>query len=100
MSDEHMWLIPFTECSSHQLRIHLRCSTPVTGLRLWNYNKSLEDTYRGVSKLSSGDINAYNPMFTVGTHIAVVLSLSHSWSGGWVTAPILSRKLHRRLGSL
>ena len=28
------------------------------------------------------------------------LSVSHSRSGGWVTAPILFRKLHRRLGSL
>jgi len=48
-SDEHMWLIPFTEGSDHRLRIHFGGSVPVTGLRLWNYNKSPEDTYRGVS---------------------------------------------------
>ena len=32
--------------------------------------------------------------------LLLLLCLSHSWSGGQVTSPILSRKLHRGLGSL
>jgi len=58
-SDEHMWLIPFTEGSVHRLQIRLSSSTALTGLRLWNYNKSPEDTYRGVSSLLV-IINMYN----------------------------------------
>jgi len=46
--DEHMWLIPFTEGAEHQLRVQFSRSMPLTGIRLWNYNKSPEDTYRGV----------------------------------------------------
>ena len=48
MSDEHMWMIPFDEEGTHLLKISFKQSTIVTGIRVWNYNKSLEDTYRGV----------------------------------------------------
>ncbi|XP_064624370.1 katanin-interacting protein-like isoform X2 [Lineus longissimus] len=47
LSDEHMWLVPFTEGEDHTLTITFRQSVEMTGLRLWNYNKSPEDTYRG-----------------------------------------------------
>lgn len=46
-SDEHMWLIPFAVGGSHTLTVTLTRSQPIAGLRLWNYNKSAEDTYRG-----------------------------------------------------
>ncbi|XP_078728826.1 katanin-interacting protein isoform X2 [Lampetra fluviatilis] len=46
-SDEHMWLIPFAVGGSHTLTVTLPKSQPLAGLRLWNYNKSAEDTYRG-----------------------------------------------------
>ena len=46
--DENMWLIPFTENEDHWLRIHLPEPQHISGLRFWNYNKSAEDTYRGV----------------------------------------------------
>ncbi|KAK7112200.1 hypothetical protein V1264_011687 [Littorina saxatilis] len=47
MSDEHMWLIPFTEGKNHTVTITFPKETLVSGLRIWNYNKSPEDTYRG-----------------------------------------------------
>ena len=52
MSDENMWMIPYCDEDSHVLRIHFSEPTIVTGVRLWNYNKSLEDTFRGVCKNS------------------------------------------------
>ncbi|KAK3599312.1 hypothetical protein CHS0354_028678 [Potamilus streckersoni] len=47
ISDEHMWLIPFTEGQNHTLTIDLGQKVLMAGLRFWNYNKSREDTYRG-----------------------------------------------------
>ncbi|KAL5018794.1 hypothetical protein ScPMuIL_004516 [Solemya velum] len=46
-SDEHMWLIPFTEGKKHTLTINFKEVALLAGLRIWNYNKSPEDTYRG-----------------------------------------------------
>lgn len=48
--DEHMWLIPFSPGLDHVLMIHFDRAQSIAGLRLWNYNKSPEDTYRGVSR--------------------------------------------------
>ena len=48
MSDENMWMIPYEDGNAHYLKINFNEPTIVTGLRIWNYNKSLEDTYRGV----------------------------------------------------
>ncbi|KAL3876809.1 hypothetical protein ACJMK2_034603 [Sinanodonta woodiana] len=47
ISDEHMWLIPFTEGQNHTLTIDFGQTVLMAGLRFWNYNKSREDTYRG-----------------------------------------------------
>lgn len=46
--DEHMWLIPFTEAENHYVQFNFSQLTAIAGLRIWNYNKSAEDTYRGV----------------------------------------------------
>lgn len=51
MDDHHMWLIPFTPGQSHLIWIDLQSPTAITGLRLWNYNKNVEDTSRGVRTL-------------------------------------------------
>ncbi len=48
-SDEHMWLIPFTEGESHVVRVDFSQPARLSGIRVWNYNKSPEDTFRGVS---------------------------------------------------
>ncbi|ETV65305.1 hypothetical protein, variant [Aphanomyces astaci] len=45
--DTHMWLVPF-EGGKAEVRVHLATETAVYGLDVWNYNKSAEDTYRGV----------------------------------------------------
>ena len=49
VSDEHMWLIPFNEGQNHTVTVNFGQKVLISGLRLWNYNKSKEDTYRGVS---------------------------------------------------
>lgn len=46
-SDENMWLIPFNEGQNHELTITFSQELMMAGLRVWNYNKSPEDTYRG-----------------------------------------------------
>ncbi|XP_048868761.1 katanin-interacting protein isoform X5 [Brienomyrus brachyistius] len=48
MEDQHMWLIPFEYGTEHILSVHFEEPHTVAGLRIWNYNKSPEDTYRGV----------------------------------------------------
>ena len=48
MSDEHMWLIPFADGQEHIVTVDFGSVVQMSGLRLWNYNKSPEDTYRGV----------------------------------------------------
>ena len=52
MSDEHMWLIPFSQGHNHVLSIDFPDDVLIAGLRIWNYNKSKEDTYRGVGSIS------------------------------------------------
>uniref|UniRef100_A0A3Q4HZ06 Katanin interacting protein n=1 Tax=Neolamprologus brichardi TaxID=32507 RepID=A0A3Q4HZ06_NEOBR len=46
--DQHMWLIPFSYGESHTLIITFSKAQTIAGLRFWNYNKSPEDSYRGV----------------------------------------------------
>ncbi|XP_062508912.1 katanin-interacting protein-like isoform X2 [Corticium candelabrum] len=52
MSDEHMWMVPFSEGENHLLVIDLRTEMEVSGLRIWNYNKSPDDTFRGAQSVS------------------------------------------------
>ena len=47
--DRHMWLCPFTRREKNRIMISLSVSKRLHGLRIWNYNKSPDDTYRGVS---------------------------------------------------
>nr|XP_043869354.1 katanin-interacting protein isoform X1 [Solea senegalensis] len=46
--DQHMWLIPFSYGEPHTLNITFNKAQTIAGLRIWNYNKSPEDSYRGV----------------------------------------------------
>ena len=48
MSDEHMWLAPFTDGGDHLVTVDLGRASSISGLRVWNYNKSPDDTHRGV----------------------------------------------------
>uniref|UniRef100_A0A667YYW7 Katanin interacting protein n=1 Tax=Myripristis murdjan TaxID=586833 RepID=A0A667YYW7_9TELE len=46
--DQHMWLIPFSYGEPHTLTVTFNKAQTIAGLRIWNYNKSPEDSYRGV----------------------------------------------------
>ncbi|CAB1312328.1 unnamed protein product [Coregonus sp. 'balchen'] len=46
--DQHMWLIPFFCGQHHTLTVNFDKAQTVAGLRIWNYNKTPEDSYRGV----------------------------------------------------
>ncbi|KAI3365616.1 hypothetical protein L3Q82_010698, partial [Scortum barcoo] len=46
--DQHMWLIPFSYGDPHTLNVTFNKAQTIAGLRIWNYNKSPEDSYRGV----------------------------------------------------
>uniref|UniRef100_A0A3Q3LFG1 Katanin interacting protein n=1 Tax=Mastacembelus armatus TaxID=205130 RepID=A0A3Q3LFG1_9TELE len=49
--DLHMWLIPFSYGEPHTLNINFSKAQTIAGLRIWNYNKSPEDSYRGVKMI-------------------------------------------------
>jgi hypothetical protein len=46
--DSHMWLIPFTLGNKHVLSVSLAAPVQIGALVLHNYNKSFEDSFRGV----------------------------------------------------
>lgn len=48
VDDMNMWLIPFVKHSEPYLQINLQEKQEICALRVWNYNKSYEDTSRGV----------------------------------------------------
>ena len=43
-----MWLAPYTPGGEHVITITLATPALVSGIQIWNYNKSTEDTSRGV----------------------------------------------------
>ena len=49
--EHHMWLIPFDPHGRHTVTIDLGRLVPVTALHIWNYNKNVDDTSRGVRHL-------------------------------------------------
>ncbi|KAG2373969.1 hypothetical protein C9374_011634 [Naegleria lovaniensis] len=51
--DRHMWMVPVTIYKERPyIEIDLRQTTEISGIRFFNYNKNLEDTFRGVKKIS------------------------------------------------
>ncbi|GAB1610533.1 protein KIAA0556-like, partial [Argonauta hians] len=46
-SDDNMWLIPFTPGKPHIVCFEFPQPVTIAGIRIWNYNKNPEDTYRG-----------------------------------------------------
>jgi len=51
MEDQHMWMIPFTVGQDHLLTITLEQPTRISCIKVWNYNKTPEDTYRGAKRV-------------------------------------------------
>ncbi|KAH7460743.1 Katanin-interacting protein [Phytophthora ramorum] len=50
--DTHMWLVPMEAASVPEVRIEFKKGQYFFGLRIWNYNKSSEDSFRGVKQLT------------------------------------------------
>ncbi len=46
---EHMWIVPFDSSQPPTLTLSLDAPTHITGLLVWNYNASAEDSYSGAS---------------------------------------------------
>ena len=52
MDDHHMWLIPYNKGENHTIKIDLAKVSSISGVRFYNYNKSEEDTLRGVKLIT------------------------------------------------
>ncbi|XP_022258466.1 protein KIAA0556-like, partial [Limulus polyphemus] len=52
VSEEHMWCIEFVDHCPPTITVSFGQPLSISGLRVWNYNASLEDSYRGVKHLS------------------------------------------------
>ena len=68
--DRHMWLIPYTPNGKHLLTINLpEEAKSVAGFDVWNYNKSWEDSFRGVKRLKvyldESEVSPANAGFTL-----------------------------------
>ena len=48
---EHMWVAPFDSSQPPTLTLSLDTPTHITGLLVWNYNASADDSYIGASTL-------------------------------------------------
>ena len=74
-SDEHMWLVPFTDGQDHLLTIDMGQNTHLVGLKFWNYNKSTDDSFRGVCrqtyflKLFNGTYPCFEISLSRGIHV-------------------------------
>lgn len=51
IDDRNMWLIPFEKGEDHTITIDLGEQRKISALRFFNYNKSPEDTLRGVKQV-------------------------------------------------
>ncbi len=47
MDDNHMWLTPFRP-AAQWIKITFDSPIVMRAMRIWNYNKSLDDTARGI----------------------------------------------------
>ena len=50
--DKHMWLIPFNIGLSHTIMITLPKPSHIKAVKIYNYNKSIEDSYRGAKVIT------------------------------------------------
>jgi len=46
-----MWLIPFNRGEDHTIMIDLGETRAISGIKFYNYNKSVEDTLRGARQI-------------------------------------------------
>ena len=50
-SELHMWCVPYSPKRKCTIEISFVQATLITGFRVWNYNLSFEDTYKGVKEV-------------------------------------------------
>lgn len=50
MDDRNMWLIPYNKGEDHTILIDLGEQRAISGIKFYNYNKSQEDSLRGVRR--------------------------------------------------
>lgn len=50
-NDKSMWLIPYTFGDNHFIYIDFKTTKEIKGIWIYNYNKSIEDTYRGTKSI-------------------------------------------------
>ena len=84
-SDEHMWLVPFSEGQDHLLTVTLDAPQQISGIRVWNYNKTPEDTFRGVRGSRAGRPSDRSSSQSLPTSPSLVLSLRlRLFTCGWM----------------
>lgn len=77
----HMWACPVPRPSSH-LSLTFTLDTPISlaGLRVWNYNQSMEDSYKGVRKTRCDGYGVIgSPLLTRSSLFKCALMALHSW---------------------
>lgn len=52
MDEEHMWSCDYVDIEMLTLCVHFTQPQNITSLRIWNFNKSTEDTYKGVKLIT------------------------------------------------
>ncbi|XP_076816386.1 katanin-interacting protein-like [Clavelina lepadiformis] len=51
MAANHMWMSTFKEAGPQKIEINFVQAVQVTGLRVWNYNESFEDSFKGAKEV-------------------------------------------------
>ena len=52
IKDENMWLIPYAPKQKHYLYVNFDEAKSISGVRIWNYNKNEEGSYRGAKHIT------------------------------------------------
>jgi len=105
--DKHMWLIPYTKNKNHRITMTLPKSMYISEIKFFNYNKSLEDTYRGAKTFT---ISVNNKLVTpnTGIHLRKApglpnIDFGHSitlpYTKGWTTNEITYYNNHKDVSS-
>ena len=66
--DENMWMVPFIKGQNHFIYFTFTEPKRISGIRVWNFNKSIEDSYRGAKMIT---IAADNCLITPQTGILI-----------------------------
>ena len=70
---EHMWVVPFDSAQPPSLTLSLGTPTHITGIIVWNYNASVEDSYRGVSQLALCVVSPHVSTLGCSTYFNILL---------------------------